>query len=154
MSELGHGQFDRKINLMLTFIMITISNFNVNQSLVKLFSGVLRRRSEPAQGLSLGRGRGVFLHEEGRHGPQDPGGRKIQRSPNQGRRCKTIIFYLKLLVIFGQSLHVFSFKWVVRFQILTVQYLSDWNWFFDLLFKFFGHYKFAVWSLVKFIWLS
>jgi len=107
MSASGHSQFDRKINLTLTFIMITISNFNVNQSLIKLFSGVLRRRSEPAQGLSLGRGRGVVLHEEGRHGPQDSGGRKIQRPPNQGRRCKTIIFHLKLLLIFDQSLHVF-----------------------------------------------
>ncbi len=92
--------------------------FNVNYFLVKLFSGVLRRRSQPAQGLSLGRGRGVVLHEEGRHGPQDPGGRKIQRPPNQGRRCKTIIFNLKLLLVSDQFLHVLSIKWVVWFRIV------------------------------------
>ena len=53
-------------------------------------SGVLCWRSQPAQGLPLGRGRGVVLHEEGRYGPQDSGSWKIQGRENQGRRCELV----------------------------------------------------------------
>ena len=56
---------------------------NTNTALDDLI-GFLRWRAQPAQGLPPRGGRGAVLHEEGRHGAQDHGGRKIQGRGDQG----------------------------------------------------------------------
>ena len=64
-----------------------LQNFTKNTFFI---AGVLCGRSQPAQGLPLGRGRGIVLHEERRYGPQDSGSWKIQGCQNQGRRCELL----------------------------------------------------------------